>query len=281
MSSKNTFTSPAQTSLTEAPAAAPIEADLPQALADSLAPLLEVAQESSSLIASRHPVRLDGREHDINKFLLLGQRGGGQPIRLGLFAGFETGNLDTVRSLVQLLVQLRRSPSLTRDYALLAYPVVNLNGFTDTPAPLAAFERRFARESADQDVQFFLGELRRWVFNGIISLRVDANSRGFYATVRSELLAREVIEPALAAAAGALPLATQAVRVRPEDRYARAADHSHGRFIPPADVRPRPFEVELVLPRNASSEDYGNGLFVVITEILRQYRSLVAHAQDL
>lgn len=282
MPSKNLLTSPASTHTTPfAPTDAPAEVDLPSALSDVLAPLFAAAEQSSSLIASRHPVTVAGREHEISKFLLLGQRGGGQPIRLGLFAGFEAANLDTVRSLAHLLHQLKASPALTRDYALLAYPVVNLRGFSHEATPLAEFEKRFARDSADQDVQFFQGELRRWVFNGVISLRTDANARGFYATVRSELLATEVVEPALAAAAAALPLASQAVRVRPGDRYARTADHAYGRLIPPADVRPYPFEVELFAPRVRASEEQANGLFVVITEILRHYRSLVAHAQDL
>lgn len=280
MPAKKILASPVHTPTNPAvPPPAPI--DLPLALSEILAPLFTVAGQSSSLIASRHPVTVEGSEHDISKFLLLGQRGSGQPIRLGLFAGFEAGNLDTVRALSHLLLQLKLSPALTRDYALLAYPVVNARGFTHDPRPLADFERRFARESADQDVQFFLGELRRWIFNGIITLRTDPNTRGFYATVRSELLANEVIAPALAATAGALPLAAQVIKVRPGDRYARTADHAHGRFLPPADVRPYPFEVELFAPRGPQADDHADGLFVVVTEILRQYRSFVSHAQDL
>ena len=99
--------------------------------------------------------------------------------------------------------------------------------------------------------------------------------------MRSELLANEVVTPALAVAASALPLATQPVRVRPDDRYARAADHAHGRLIPPADVRPHPFEIELFVPRSRRSDEQADGLFVAVTEILRHYRALVAHAQDL
>lgn len=282
MSAKKILTSPVQTSTASVTTPLlPTPEDLPQALAETLAPLITVAGQSSSLIASHHPVSVNGRDHDIAKFLLLGQRGGGQPIRVGLFSGFEARNLDSIQALVQLLIQLRLSPALTRDYALLAYPVVNLSGFTEEATPLAEFEKRFARESADQDIQFFQGELRRWVFNAIISFRTDPGTRGFYATVRSELLAGEVLEPALAAASGALPLAAQSVRVRPGDRYARTADYAHGRFIPPSDVRPYPFEVELFAPRSFSAEDQANGLFIVVTEILRHYRSLVAHAHDL
>jgi hypothetical protein len=259
-----------------------VDTALPPATpAELLAPLFAAAHESSSLIPSRHPVTVGGEAYEIPKFLLLGQRGGGQPIRIGLFAGFEAGNSDSVQSLSHLLLQLKLSPALTRDYALLAYPVVNARGFAEPPVPLSDFEQRFARDSADQDVQFFQGELRRWAFNGMISIRTDAHARGFYASVRSEVIASEVVEPALAVAAAALPLAAQPVKVRPGDRYARTADYAHGRLSPPADVRPYPFEVELFAPRSHPTEAQADGLFVAISEILRHYRALVAHAQDL
>ena len=279
MPAKKLLTSPAHTHFQSAEP--PPAVDLTSDLSDVLSPLFAEASQSTSLIASRHPVTVDGKEHEIPKFLLLGQRGGGQPIRLGIFAGYEAGNLDSVRAVADLLLQLKASPALTRDYALLAYPVVNVRGFTEDAAPLSDFERRYARDSREQDVQFFQGELRRWVFNGVISLRIDPHVRGYNATVRSELLANEVVAPALAVAAEALPLAAQSVKVRPGDRYTRTADYSHGRLIPPADVRPYPFEIELFAPRLPSSDAQANGLFVAFTEILRHYRTLVAHAQDL
>jgi len=261
------------------PAAAPD--GTPATLDEILGPLHAAAHESSSLVASRHPVDLRGVALEIPKFLLLGQRGSGQPIRLGLFAGFEAGNLETVQALARLLLQLRGSPGLSRDFALLAYPVVNVRGFTADAAPLADFEARFARDSAEADVKFFKTELNKWRFDGLLSLRTDPSARGFYAAVRSEIIAAEVVEPALAAAAVSLPLATQAVKVRPGDRYARTADYAHGRLSPPADVRPYPFEIEIFAPRGSITEERTDGLFVVLTEILRLYRAFIAHGQNL
>ena len=250
-------------------------------LNDLLAPLFEAARDSASLIASQHTVEVHGVSYEIPKFLLLGQRGGGKPIRIGLFAGFEPSDGDAVEALAHVLQQLKLSPGLTRDYALLAYPVVNIRAFDEAPVPLADFEARFARDSADADVQFFKTQLKQWTFDGLISLRTDRGAKGFSASVRSEIIAREVVEPALAAAGSALPLASKAVKVRPDDRYARTADYAHGRLSPPADVRPYPFEIELFAPRAGFTEKTGAGLFVAITEILRQYRGLMAHAQNL
>jgi len=255
--------------------------DVAAALNEILAPLHAAARDSSSLVASRQPMELRGVPTGISRFLLLGQRGGGKPIRLGLFAGLEAGNLETVRALAQLVLQLKSSLALSRDFALITYPVVNVRGFTADAAPLADFESRFARDSAEADVQFFKTELRKWRFDGLLSLRTDPGARGFHAAVRSEIIAAEVVEPALAAAASALPLATQAVRVRPGDRYARTADYAHGRLSPPADVRPYPFEIELYAPRGPITETRTDGLFVALTEILRLYRAFIAHGQDL
>ncbi|MDR3406544.1 MAG: hypothetical protein P4L99_28930 [Chthoniobacter sp.] len=263
------------------PATPTLPAEAASTVEEILAPLHEAARDSSSLIASRQPMEIRGSRAEIHKFLLLGQRGGGKPIRLGLFAGFEAGNLETVRALSSLLFQLKGSLNLSRDFALIGYPVVNVRGFTAEAAPLADFETRFARDSAEADVQFFKTELRKWRFDGLLSLRIDPSARGFYAAVRSEIIATEVVEPALAAAASALPLATQSVKVRPGDRYARTADYAHGRLSPPADVRPYPFEIELHAPRGPITGEQIDGLFVVLTEILRLYRAFIAHGQDL
>jgi hypothetical protein len=266
---------------TESPAHLSARGGPPTALDEILDPLHAAAQESASLVASRHYLNLPGGIAEIPNFLLLGQRGSGEPIRLGLFAGFEAGNVETVRALARLLLQLKASPHLSRDFALLAYPVVNVRGFTAEAAPLAEFEARFARDSQDGDVKYFKTELNKWRFDGLISLRTDASARGFYATVRSEIIAAEVVEPALAAAAVSLPLATQAVKVRPGDRYARTADYAHGRLSPPADVQPYPFEIELFAPRGAITDERTDGLFVTLTEILRLYRAFIAHGRDL
>ncbi len=154
-------------------------------LREALQPVFDAADDSSSLIATRHSITLRGVAYEVPKFLLLGQRGGGKPIRIAFFAGLEAGDLPSVRALTGLLLQLKASLSHTRDYALLVYPVVNLRGFTEELAPLSDFESRFARDSADADVKFFQEEFRRWVFDGMISLRTEANSRSFHASVRA------------------------------------------------------------------------------------------------
>lgn len=253
----------------------------PRELLDrTLAQAFSCAETSASLVASRHAVRLRTHAYEIPKLLLLGQRGSGEPIRLGLFAGFESGHLETVSALTTLLLDLEAAPGGARDYALFGYPVVNLRGFDETPAPLSDFERRFAKDSADEDVQFFKVELRSWFFNGLITLRTDANATGLYAAVRSELIADQVIRPALAEAGAIVPLDAHPLRVRPADRYARAADYADGQLAPPAEIRPYPFEVKLAVPPgNEAAATAAIGAAVV--GILRNYRRFIAHGANL
>ncbi|MES2569401.1 MAG: hypothetical protein V4710_05025 [Verrucomicrobiota bacterium] len=254
----------------------------PEPVSELLDPLFDAAEESENLIGSRHPVLIGSRRHEIPKFMLLGARGGGKPIRIALFAGLDAGVPESVAALARLLLQLELNPALARDYALFAYPVVNLLGFeADKPAPLRAFEARYGSERSDPDVRFFKEELRKWFFDGIITLRVDPHAEGFYATVRSEVLAQEVLLPAMATIGKALPVAEKPIRVRRADRQARLSDYAQGRLAPPADIRPYPFEIELFVPGSATAEEHVRGLFVALHEILRNYRNVISHAQNL
>lgn len=247
-----------------------------------LAPLFDTAAHSASLVASRHPVTTLRRRLEIPKFMVLGQRGGGRPIRVGFFAGFDADHIESVAALSRLLLQFELNPSLARDYAIFGYPVVNLHGFGSNPLPLRTFEARYATDSADGDVQFFKNELKRWAFDGLISFRTDANANGFYATVRSELLAREIVQPALESASKVVPLLESSpVKIRRSDRHARLADYVQGRLAPPSDVRPYPFEIELFAPGNVPVEDRIRGLFVAVHELLRNYRGVISHAPNL
>jgi hypothetical protein len=250
-------------------------------LHDLLRPLQLAAAHSSSLIGSYHSVSAAPASLEIHKFLLLGQRGGDRPIRVGLFSGFESTESESVRALTNLLLQLKDSGSLTRDYALMAYPVVNVRGFSAHPQSLAEFESRFARDSVDPVIRYYQDEFRKWSFDGLIHIRTKPNTRHLSASVRSEVIASEVVEPALAAAAPAIKLDSQPVKVRASDRYARSADFAYGRFGPTAEVRPYPFEIELFLPGASAPDAYQDGLFIIVTEILRNYRSIVAHARHL
>ncbi|RYD83529.1 MAG: hypothetical protein EOP84_07765 [Verrucomicrobiaceae bacterium] len=250
-------------------------------LQDLLAPVFEIGASSTSLIATRHKVHLDETSYEIPKFLLLGQRGGGRPLRVGLFAGFDHSQVETTVALTRLLLQFELIPALARDYALFAYPIVDVRVGDAVSGVAADLTTRGIGGTVPSDVQFFRSELQRWSFDGLISLRSIPQSEGFYATTRSELLGKEVVLPAIQSISGKLPVQADPIRLRPADRAARLADYEQGKLTGPIGVRPYPFEFELFAPGNIPVADRITGLFLIVQELLRNYRRLISHAQDL
>jgi len=262
------------------PAQAPADG---QAAAEELLDILfDVSSHSESLMAARHFVRVGGCDFHIAKFMQLGPRVGGKPIRIALFGGIDDhGSLDGIAAIARLLIQVELRPALARDYALFAYPLVNMFEYRRPETALEPFDRRYAWERVDDDVRFFRTELRKWHFDGILTLRTDPNAETFRATVRSELLAKEVVRPALERVGRVTPLNSRPIKVRPGDMRTRLADHAEGRLTPPPELRPYPFEAELFAPGAAPRELRIRSLFVAVHEILRNYRRLLAHATDI
>jgi hypothetical protein len=172
-------------------------------------------------------------------------------------------------------------PAVARDYALFAYPLVNTFEYRPAQDRLESFDRRFAWERPDDDVRFFRSELRNWRFDGLIILRTDPRAEGFHATVRSELLAREVVAPALDIVKTVTPVLARPIKVRPGDMKTRLADYADGRLTAPPELRPYPFEAELFAPGAVSQELRVRSLYIAVHEILRNYRRLLSHASDI
>jgi len=244
--------------------------------------LFDLSSRSESLMATCNPVRVGGCDFEIPKFMLLGQRAGGKPLRLALFGGIDDhGSLDAIAAIARLLVQAEIEPSLAKDYAIFAYPLVNVFEYRPAATRLESFDQRCAGGRPDGDVRFFRTELRKWRFDGLLTLRTDPQAESFRATVRSELLAKEVVRPALKRVQTVTPVNSHAVRVRPSDMRTRLADYAEGRLTAPPELRPYPLEVELFAPGAASPELRIRSLFIAVHEILRNYRRLLAHAADI
>ncbi|MGV3532118.1 MAG: hypothetical protein ACO1QR_07085, partial [Chthoniobacteraceae bacterium] len=101
------------------------------------------------------------------------------------------------------------------------------------------------------------------------------------AASRSKVLAQEVVQPSREAIAAKLPVSVKPVRLRAADRYARLADHAHGKLTAPASEAPYPFEIEVFAPGGILVEQRVTGLFLTVHEILRNYRRLISHGQNI
>jgi hypothetical protein len=186
-----------------------------------------------------------------------------------------------VEALSGLFLQLAKNPAPARNFMLFGYPVVNLPGFGPGHSPLRNFEIRHGAHRNDGDVRFFKSELKNWGFDGLVSLRTDPKAISFHASTRGSIIARDVVQPAILAAGEIVPIKDHPLKLRPSDRYARRADQLMGRLVPPLDVQPYPFEIELFAPGNAPAESRVRALQAAVLEILAAYRLVISHAQNL
>lgn len=244
-----------------------------------LAPLLEV--ENSSLLANQRRLTSIGGDYDTHKFLLLGNRAGGVPLRVALFAGLDAGRLETVAATANLLLRFTLSPKLAEDYALFIYPIVNPAGFTPQRSSFESLQKAWVGNPDDEHIRWYRSEFRRIALHGFVTLRSVPDFQGFHATVRSGLIAREVVMPALEVVRKLVPLDKEPVRVLSNEAESLSSEFAGGRLMPDPQTRPWPFEIELFAPEAASPDGRSQALVVVILEILRRYRRFIAQGGDL
>src|ERR1043166_4182780 len=118
-------------------------------LDDVLAPLKELAKGSSSLIAAEGGKFVTGTEnYELPRYLFIGPKGGGDTIRLGLFAGLHGDEPEGVYALIRFVQLLEAEPQLATGYCLFIYPICNPTGFED--------RTRHARSGKDLNREFWL-----------------------------------------------------------------------------------------------------------------------------
>ena len=247
--------------------------------ASLLEPLFEI--ENPAILANTHTLTIEGEAQGVPKILLLGNRTGGVPLRVALFAGLDAGRLETVAAASRLLLQLAISPPLAEDYALFGYPIVNPAGFGPRKTSIAALQNRWAAKAESPDASYFRAEFRRTSHHGLITFRSTGLNAAFSATVRSKLIGEEVVAPALRAMESLVPVASNPVEILPLNVAARRADYATGRLMPNPETRPWPFEIELHAPANASADSRAQVLALATQEILRRYRRFIAQGGDL
>jgi hypothetical protein len=238
---------------------------------DLLEPVMERAARSESLMPTQIEVSLQQRSCKLTKLMLLGARGGGKPARIALLGGLDSGSFSSVAAVGDLLLEL----------AIFAYPTVNPLGFEPNPAPLENFQLRYAEDAPDADVQFLKGEMQNWAFDGSISLRTSPTVSGLHVRVRSEILAHEVVTPALQTLARKLSLHSDPVEIMESSRLARKTAAQTGRSFIPSEGRSRPFEIEIFVPANQSASQQKEAFCTATLEILKHYRRVFSQAQNI
>jgi hypothetical protein len=218
------------------------------------------------------------------KHVFAGPQGGGEPIKLGIFAGIHGDEPEGVGALRDFLEMLEREPSLAQGFVLHVYPECNPTGLAGNTRHARSgkdLNREFWRGSTEPEVRWLETELRENRFEGIISLHTDDTSHGFYGYAHGATLSENLIEPALAAAESYIPRNRLASIDGFEARNGVIRDSFEGILRGPPDVSPRPFEIILETPQAAPEQLKRRAFTAALRTILEKYRELMAFAPNL
>lgn len=252
-------------------------------ISDLLAPLDQMVAKSANLLA--RPIgqfERDGRRYEIPGYVFVGPRGGDVSIPIGIFAVIFGDEPEGGRALVRLAQLLEAQPDLATGYCLFLYPACNPTGleagtaFTSRGKDL---NLELLNISAEPEARLLQAELASQSLEGIIKLHTKAESSTFYGLVRGETLARQLLDPALAAAVSLLPVDDAHIdgfRAR-DVTY----DHYEGGLANPPNAPVRPFEVILETPGKVPADLRERALVAALGSILSEYRKFIAYAPNL
>ena len=282
---------PSQLQSTSAPAAAPIAnanaavRSPRRSIERLLAPLDRLAESSRHLVGkSSAPFTHAGVTYALPRYLFVGPRGGGDTLRLGIFATIHGDEPEGALALVRFLTLLDRNPELATGYALYIYPMCNPTGFEDNTRHNRGgtdLNREFWKQSDDAEVRFLESEIWMQAFHGIVTLHSDDTSDGLYGFVGGDVLSRNLLEPALQAAGRFLPRNHRPII----DGFQASAGIIHDgyrgmlRSVPNLDYPP--FELTLETPQKAPLHRQVDALTSALETILTEYRYLQAVAQNI
>lgn len=256
-----------------------------RSISDLLAPLEKIATNSPNLVANHGAnFQVANESYELPRYLFVGPKGGGTPIRLGLFAAIHGNEPEGAHALVQFVKLLEARPELALGYCLSIYPVCNPTGFEDNTRHARSgrdLNREFWRNSAQPEVRILQAELVSHSFEGIISLHSHDNEGGLYGVVRSLTLTKHLIGPALKAAEIFLPRDEHDFIDGAPARDGVVRDSTDGVLSAPPKVHPRPFEITLEAPKAPPAYLKEFALAMALRSILVEYRKFIAYAPNL
>lgn len=263
---------------------------MPQELKDefsrtaALAAELNAIAARSDFLVSRRLSRATPAAAELQHFVFEGPHGGGDPIPIGIFAGIHGDEAAGAEALIDLARALVRDPNLAKGYHLHIYPVCNPSGF-DCGSRYSAtgkdLNREFWRDSSEAEVQILEREIQGHHFHGLISLHADDTSDGVYGFVRGAVLARSLLEPALAAAETILPRNENRLIDGFPAEFGIISRCYDGILTSPPKLERSPFEIIFETPQQAPADKQRAAFVVAILAILSEYQKFIAFAADL
>ncbi len=205
----------------------------------------------------------------------MGPAGGGDTIRLGIFAGFHGDEPDGASALIEFLQELEREPQLANGYHIYVYPICNPTGFiarTRNNLSGQDLTGHFWRGSSQPEVYYLEREMGVLRFHGVLSLQTRKVSSGFNVITQSTVLNRALAGPAIQAADTFCP----------EGVFKTKPEICPPNFLTVTDeLNPAPFELHLEIPGAVSIPGKTKGTISALKSILDSYRSLMSIGQNL
>jgi hypothetical protein len=250
-----------------------------------LAPLDDIASRSSYLISKPlADFESAGRVYQLPRYVFLGPKGGGDTIRIGIFATLHGDEPEGALALVRFLSALERNPEQAQGYALFVYPLCNPTGFEDNTRQARSgqdLNREFWKGSLASEIRSLETEIWTHAFHGIISLHSDETSQGLYGYANGAVLSEHLLEPALRAAEGFLPRNGRRKIDGFPARRGIIYSSCNGVLQSPRGLKSPPFEITLETPQSAPLHLQVESLNVALHTILLEYRYLMAVAQNI
>ena len=213
-----------------------------------------------------------------------GPGGGGDLVRIGLFAGIHGDEPAGAHALIRVISALHARPDAATGYELHFYPVCNPTGFvrgTRHSESGKDLNREFWKNSTEPEVQCLEQEIRARQFHGLISLHSDDTSSGMYGFVRGAVLTRGLLEPALAAAEAFLPRNRQSLIDGFPAENGIISQCYDGILTSPPELHPAPFEIILETPHAAAEALQVDAFVAAIQAVLVEYQKLLSFAANL
>jgi hypothetical protein len=220
----------------------------------------------------------------LEQHLFVGPRGGGDYLRVGIFAGLHGDEVAGVLAAVRFLGELAREPAMANGYELYVYPLCNPTGFEDGTRHARGgrdLNREFWTGSREPEVILLEQQIRTLRFDGLIALHADNESPGIYAFALGAQVTQHVVEPALAAAGKVLPVNHERIIDNFVARNGLIRKGYPGMLCAAPEIRPRPFEIVFETPHHAELERQIEANLVFLRSALEQYQQLRAVGQDL
>jgi murein peptide amidase A len=259
--------------------------DSPLSLEALQTALAQVAQQSPAIKETvLGTIPHHGQHFPLPCYQFSGPKGGGDPIRIGFFAGIHGDEPAGAIALGNFLAELATQPDLAKGYELFFYPVCNPAGFaqgTRFSGSGKDLNREFWKNSPEREVLLLEKEIRSREFQGLISLHSDDTSNGMYGFVRGAVLARDLLEPALRAAERFLPRNTNPVIDGFPALDGIITECYQGVLTSPPELDPAPFEIILESPQHAPLRVQAQAFQVALEIVISEYQKFLAFAANL